>query len=179
MSIRSAEPRDVPALIAMVLELAEYENAPEQAIATEADFTRDLFGESPRVHALVVEVSDEVVAYAFYFLNYSTWLGRHGIFLEDLYVRPEGYVSGTNTGASWTNAFQGWVAVQWGAGAGKVSAGEAPWDKNSTRQSEGKRALTKSRKAATTLSGSCWPTSRNENFALACAGKTVFEPLPV
>ena len=88
MSIRSAEPRDVPALIAMVLELAEYENAPEQAIATEADFTRDLFGESPRVHALVVEVSGEVVAYAFYFLNYSTWLGRHGIYLEDLYVRP-------------------------------------------------------------------------------------------
>lgn len=88
MSIRSAEPRDVPALIAMVLELAEYENAPEQAIAREADFTRDLFGESPRVHALVVEVSGEVVAYAFYFLNYSTWLGRHGIYLEDLYVRP-------------------------------------------------------------------------------------------
>ena len=88
MNIRPAEPRDVPALIAMVLELAAYENAPEQAIATEADFTRDLFGESPRVHALVVEVSGEVVAYAFYFLNYSTWLGRHGIYLEDLYVRP-------------------------------------------------------------------------------------------
>ena len=88
MSIRSAEPRDVTALIAMVLELAEYENAPEQAIATEEDFTRDLFGGSPRVHALVVEVSGEVVAYAFYFLNYSTWLGRHGIYLEDLYVRP-------------------------------------------------------------------------------------------
>jgi GNAT superfamily N-acetyltransferase len=88
MSIRPAEPRDVPALIAMVLELAEYENAPEQAIATDADFSRDLFGESPRVHSLVVEVSGEVVAYAFYFLNYSTWLGRHGIYLEDLYVRP-------------------------------------------------------------------------------------------
>lgn len=95
MNIRPAEPRDVPALITMVRELAEYEKAPEQAIATQADFARDLFGESPRVHALVVEVSDEVVAYAFYFLNYSTWLGRHGIYLEDLYVRPafrsEGY----------------------------------------------------------------------------------------
>jgi GNAT superfamily N-acetyltransferase len=88
MSIRPAEPHDVAALIAMVLELAEYENAPEQAIASEADFTRDLFGESPRVHALVVEFSGDVVAYAFYFLNYSTWLGRHGIYLEDLYVRP-------------------------------------------------------------------------------------------
>jgi len=88
MSIRSAEIRDVPALIAMVLELAEYENAPEQAIATEDDFARDLFGENPRVHALVAEVDGDVVAYAFYFLNYSTWLGRHGIYLEDLYVRP-------------------------------------------------------------------------------------------
>ena len=88
MSIRAAEIRDIRALIAMVLELAEYENAPEQAIATEDDFTRDLFGENPRVHALVVEVDDDVVAYAFYFLNYSTWLGRHGIYLEDLAVRP-------------------------------------------------------------------------------------------
>ena len=86
--IRPATPADVPALIAMVRELAEYEKAPEQAIATEADFTRDLFGESPRVHALVVEDSGDVIAYAFYFLNYSTWLGRHGIYLEDLYVRP-------------------------------------------------------------------------------------------
>jgi len=88
MTIRPAEPRDVSALISMVLELAEYEKAPEQAIATESDFTRDLFGENPRVHALVVEHDGEVVAYAFYFLNYSTWLGRHGIYLEDLYVMP-------------------------------------------------------------------------------------------
>jgi len=88
MSIRAAERRDIAVLIAMVLELAEYENAPELAIATEDDFARDLFAENPRVHALVVEVDGDVVAYAFYFLNYSTWLGRHGIFLEDLYVRP-------------------------------------------------------------------------------------------
>lgn len=88
MTIRPAELRDVPALIAMVRELAEYEKAPEQAVATAADFTRDLFGESPRVHALVVEDAGGVVAYAFFFLNYSTWLGRHGIYLEDLYVRP-------------------------------------------------------------------------------------------
>ena len=58
-AIRSAQPSDVPALTAMVLELAEYEQAPEQAIATEADFTRDLFGANPRVHALVVEDAGE------------------------------------------------------------------------------------------------------------------------
>ena len=85
--VRPARQEDVPDLISLVRELAEYERALEQALATEADFTRDLFGPSPRVHALVAEVEGAVIAYAIYFLNYSTWLGKHGIFLEDLYVR--------------------------------------------------------------------------------------------
>jgi GNAT superfamily N-acetyltransferase len=85
--VRPARQEDVPDLISLVRELAEYERALEQALATEADFTRDLFGPSPRVHALVAEVDGIVIAYAIYFLNYSTWLGKHGIFLEDLYVR--------------------------------------------------------------------------------------------
>jgi GNAT superfamily N-acetyltransferase len=87
LAVRPARPNDVGDLILLVRELAEYERALEQAIATEADFTRDLFGPSPRVHALVAEVEGAVIAYAIYFLNYSTWLGKHGIFLEDLYVR--------------------------------------------------------------------------------------------
>jgi len=87
LAVRPARPNDVADLILLVRELAEYERALEQAIATEADFTRDLFGPSPRVHALVAEVEGAVIAYAIYFLNYSTWLGKHGIFLEDLYVR--------------------------------------------------------------------------------------------
>jgi GNAT superfamily N-acetyltransferase len=87
LAVRPARPSDVADLILLVRELAEYERALEQAIATEADFTRDLFGPSPRVHALVAEVEGAVIAYAIYFLNYSTWLGKHGIFLEDLYVR--------------------------------------------------------------------------------------------
>ena len=85
--VRPARQEDVPDLISLVRELAEYERALEQALATEADFTRDLFCPSPRVHALVAEVDGTVIAYAIYFLNYSTWLGKHGIFLEDLYVR--------------------------------------------------------------------------------------------
>ena len=88
LAVRPARPNDVADLILLVRELAEYERALEQAIATEADFTRDLFGPSPRVHALVADVDGTLIGYAIYFLNYSTWLGKHGLFLEDLYVRP-------------------------------------------------------------------------------------------
>ncbi|MCX8527762.1 MAG: GNAT family N-acetyltransferase, partial [Candidatus Nanopelagicales bacterium] len=85
---RPARADDVADLVSLVRELAAYERALEQAIATEADFTRDLFGPSPRVHALVADVDGTLIGYAIYFLNYSTWLGKHGLFLEDLYVRP-------------------------------------------------------------------------------------------
>ena len=62
---------------------------------------------------------------------------------------------------------------------GSCSAPDAPCEINSARQSDGSRSLTKARKAPAILSGSCDPTSRNENLALACAGSTVFDPLPV
>jgi len=87
-AVRPARADDVADLISLVRELAAYERALEQAIATEADFTRDLFGPSPRVHALVADVDGTLIGYAIYFLNYSTWLGKHGLFLEDLYLRP-------------------------------------------------------------------------------------------
>jgi GNAT superfamily N-acetyltransferase len=88
LAVRPARADDVADLVSLVRELAAYERALEQAIATEADFTRDLFGPSPRVHALVADVDGTLIGYAIYFLNYSTWLGKHGLFLEDLYVRP-------------------------------------------------------------------------------------------
>ncbi len=71
-------------------ELAEYERAPEQVVATESDFREALFGASPAVFALVAEHDGHaVVGFAMYFRNFSTWLGKHGIYLEDLYVQPE------------------------------------------------------------------------------------------
>ncbi len=87
--IRSATPRDVPAMLRFVHELAAYERAAHEVEATETDLHRDLFGPGPSVFAHVAEDGNgDVVGFALWFLNYSTWRGRHGIYLEDLYVTP-------------------------------------------------------------------------------------------
>ena len=92
-TIRRATPADVPEILQMVRELAEYEKAPQEAIATEEQFHDALFGADPTVHAHVVEHDTgdgrRLGAFALWFLNFSTWLGRNGLYLEDLYVRPE------------------------------------------------------------------------------------------
>jgi GNAT superfamily N-acetyltransferase len=87
--IRSATPADVPEIHAMVRELAEYEKAPAEAKATEAQLHEALFGEHPAVFAHIAEGEEgEAVGFALWFRNFSTWTGTHGIYLEDLYVRP-------------------------------------------------------------------------------------------
>ena len=89
MSIREATSADVPEILAMIRELAEYERAPQEAVATESLLSEALFGSEPAVFALIAESdAGEVVGFALWFRNFSTWLGRHGIYLEDLYVRP-------------------------------------------------------------------------------------------
>lgn len=92
-TIRRARPEDVPEILQMVRELADYERAPHEAIATEEQFREALFGADPTVYAHVVEhqTADgrRLGAFALWFLNFSTWLGRNGLYLEDLYVRPE------------------------------------------------------------------------------------------
>lgn len=89
--IRTANPADVPEILAMVRELADYERALEQAVATEEQLREALFGPNPTIfaHMAVDEESGEPVGFALWFLTFSTWLGRNGIYLEDLYVRPE------------------------------------------------------------------------------------------
>ncbi|POX65165.1 GNAT family N-acetyltransferase [Streptomyces sp. Ru62] len=89
--IRTATPDDVPVIHTMVRELAEYEKAPEEARASEDQLREALFGERPAAfaHMAVDEASGEPVGFALWFLNFSTWRGVHGIYLEDLYVRPE------------------------------------------------------------------------------------------
>ncbi|MFE4216481.1 GNAT family N-acetyltransferase [Streptomyces sp. NPDC056844] len=88
--IRVATPEDVPALHAMVRELAEYEKALDEVKATEQQLREALFGERPAAYAHVAVADDdgEVVGFALWFLNFSTWRGVHGVYLEDLYVRP-------------------------------------------------------------------------------------------
>jgi GNAT superfamily N-acetyltransferase len=87
--IRAAQPDDVPTILALVRELASYEREPDAVTATEADLTRALFGDQPALFGLIAEHEGGVAGFALWFLNFSTWLGRHGIYLEDLYVRPE------------------------------------------------------------------------------------------
>ncbi len=90
--LRPARPDDVPAILALVRELAEYEREPDAVVATEDQLRGVLFGERPAAFAHVVEhpgaEGAEVAAFAVWFVNFSTWLGRHGLYLEDLYVRP-------------------------------------------------------------------------------------------
>ncbi|MDA2803700.1 GNAT family N-acetyltransferase [Nocardiopsis suaedae] len=87
--IRRARPDDVPAILKMIRELAEYEREPDAVEATEADIERALFGDGAAAYAHIAEEDGEAVGFALWFLNFSTWTGRHGIYLEDLYVRPE------------------------------------------------------------------------------------------
>jgi GNAT superfamily N-acetyltransferase len=89
LRIRSATPNDVPFILQLIRELAEYEKAPEQAIATEEDLRRDGFSGNPKFRALIAEWGGARAGFALFFNNYSTWLGRAGLYLEDLYIQPE------------------------------------------------------------------------------------------
>lgn len=86
--IRSATPPDVPAIYGLIRELAEYEGALAEVESTADDLRTSLFGPQPTVFAHVAEHEGGVVGFALWFLNYSTWTGRSGIYLEDLYVTP-------------------------------------------------------------------------------------------
>ncbi|MGW6703441.1 N-acetyltransferase family protein [Streptomyces sp. NPDC054956] len=87
--IRSAVVGDVPVIHAMIRELAEYEKVPEEARATEEQLREALFGERPAAFAHIAQTAEgEPVGFSLWFLSFSTWRGVHGIYLEDLYVRP-------------------------------------------------------------------------------------------
>lgn len=87
--IRTATPADVPVIHAMVRELADYEKALHEARATPEQLHEALFGPHPAAYAHIAESPEgEPVGFALWFLNFSTWRGVHGIYLEDLYVRP-------------------------------------------------------------------------------------------
>jgi GNAT superfamily N-acetyltransferase len=89
MTIRAAHVDDVDEILALIYELALYEKAPEEAKATREQIIETFFCENPKVFCELVEVDGEIAGCAIWFLNYSTWLGKHGIYLEDLFVRPQ------------------------------------------------------------------------------------------
>ena len=88
LNIRPATPDDVPTILRFIRELALYEREPDAVVATEADLLRDGWGPSPRFTALIADYDGTPAGFALYFTSYSTWLGHHGIRLEDLYVTP-------------------------------------------------------------------------------------------
>lgn len=100
LRLRPATPEDVTTILRFIRELAEYEREPDAVVATEADLLRDGFGLAPdgasplspevpvRFRAVIAEWDNEAAGFALYFTSYSTWLGHHGIRLEDLYVTP-------------------------------------------------------------------------------------------
>lgn len=89
--IRRATPEDVPALVGLVYDLAEYEKSRHECALTAEQLRASLFGSEPKVFAHVAQRDSggEVLGCAIWFLNYSTWTGTHGIYLEDLFVKPE------------------------------------------------------------------------------------------
>jgi GNAT superfamily N-acetyltransferase len=88
--IRPATVDDVAIIVSLVRDLATYEREPDAVVATEDDYRTALFGDDPRAWCLLAEdEAGEAVGFALWFFNFSTWRGRHGIYLEDLFVKPE------------------------------------------------------------------------------------------
>jgi GNAT superfamily N-acetyltransferase len=89
MTIRPATIEDTDEILALIYELALYEKAPDEAKATREQIIGSFFTDNPKVFCEIVEVDGAIAGLAIWFLNYSTWQGKHGIYLEDLFVRPQ------------------------------------------------------------------------------------------
>ena len=115
--VRRATPSDVDAVVGLIHELADYERAPEECHITAEQLHKALFGPDPAVFAHVAELAGEVVGCALWFKNFSTWDGVHGIYLEDLYVRPSARGSGLGKALLVALADecvrQGYTRLQW------------------------------------------------------------------
>ena len=132
VTIREAVPGDEGVILGFIRELAEYEKLLEDVVAKEADLYAALFEEDSVAYSLVVEVGGQAVAFALYFYNFSTFAGRKGIYLEDLYVKPEFRGKGIGSALLWKLAgiaveqdcarFE-WSALDWNQPAIDVYTG--------------------------------------------------------
>jgi GNAT superfamily N-acetyltransferase len=89
LDISPANPADVPLILALVKELAEYEKLSDEVVATEASVSQALFGPRPSAEAVIARIGTQTAGFALFFHNFSTFLGKRGLYLEDLFVRPE------------------------------------------------------------------------------------------
>jgi GNAT superfamily N-acetyltransferase len=117
VTVRPARPGDVAAMAALVRLLADYERSLDQVQLQEGQLEEALFGEAPRVFAHVAQRDDAVVGMAVWFVNYSTWTGRHGIYLEDLVVVPSARGGGAGrallTELARVAVARGYTRVEW------------------------------------------------------------------
>ncbi|MCW2600579.1 MAG: GCN5-related N-acetyltransferase [Frankiales bacterium] len=115
--IRLATPADVPVVLQLVKELASYEREPDAVRASEDDVHAALFGPDPVASCHVALMDDEVVGFALWYRTFSTWQGKPGMWLEDLFVRPEARGNGLGTALlvelARTAVARGWMRFEW------------------------------------------------------------------
>jgi GNAT superfamily N-acetyltransferase len=127
-TLRPAAPADLPAIVGLIRELAEFEQLSHLVVVTPESLQPHLFGDKPAAEAVVAEVQGEVVAFALFFTNFSTFLGRPGLYLEDLYVQP------AHRGAGLGKALLqhlGALAVE--RGCGRCEWSVLDWNENAIR----------------------------------------------
>ena len=128
ISIRAAEPRDLEAIVRLIAGLAEFERLSHLLEVTPESLCPHLFGARPVAEALVVEIGERLVAFALFFTNFSTFLGRPGLYLEDLFVEPEHRGQGIGE-ALLTRLAQ--LAVE--RGCGRFEWSVLDWNENAIR----------------------------------------------
>jgi GNAT superfamily N-acetyltransferase len=121
--IRPARVGDVPIILELIRDLATYERAPNEVTATEEQLVDVLFGERPAAEVLLAFEEQSPVGFAVYFYNFSTWLGRHGLYLEDLFVKPE------KRGKGYGRALLVELAkIAWDRGCGRMEWAVLDWN---------------------------------------------------
>jgi GNAT superfamily N-acetyltransferase len=126
--IRPAVPADIPGILDLIRELAEYERDPESAVATPDLMFDALFGPKAVAYALMAEDDAESCGFALYFFNFSTWTGRRGLYLEDFYVRPS--ERGRGIGQMLFNRLAN-IALE--CGCGRLELSVLNWNVNAIR----------------------------------------------
>ncbi len=127
-TLRPARPEDCTAIVGLIRELAVFEKLEHLVVVTPESLRPQLFGERPAAEAVVAEVDGQVVAFALFFTNFSTFLGRPGLYLEDLYVQPAHRGSGLGKALL---QHLGALAVQ--RGCGRFEWSVLDWNENAIR----------------------------------------------
>ena len=126
--LRPATPADIPTILDLIRELADYERDPDAAVATPELMHDALFGPGAVAHVLMAEDEAETLGFALYFFNFSTWTGRPGLYLEDFYVRPS-----ARSGGVGRRLFARLASIAQERGCGRMELSVLNWNVNAIR----------------------------------------------